>query len=112
MAFQVHPGQRHECRGAGVLRVIRGGHRLIGEPCGAAQPTAQSRSEREIAKARGPAVLRSWRGRGGQPGIEDAGRLTEAVRDSKDPDGPRLVFTTADWQAFTDQVKAGEHRPA
>jgi uncharacterized protein DUF397 len=35
-----------------------------------------------------------------------------AVRDSKDPDGPRLVFTPADWQAFTDQVKAGEHRPA
>ena len=32
-----------------------------------------------------------------------------AVRDSKDPDGPRLVFTPADWQAFTRRVKAGEH---
>ena len=30
-----------------------------------------------------------------------------AVRDSKDPDGPKLVFHTADWQAFTDAVKAG-----
>ena len=32
-----------------------------------------------------------------------------AVRDSKDPDGPRLVFTPADWQAFAQRVKAGEH---
>jgi Domain of unknown function (DUF397) len=30
-----------------------------------------------------------------------------AVRDSKDPGGPKLVFPTADWQAFTDAVKAG-----
>lgn len=29
-----------------------------------------------------------------------------AVRDSKDPDGPRLVFTAVGWQAFTDRVKA------
>jgi Domain of unknown function (DUF397) len=29
-----------------------------------------------------------------------------AVRDSKDPDGPRLVFTVAGWQAFTDRAKA------
>jgi hypothetical protein len=34
-------------------------------------------------------------------------RTVTAVRDSKDPDGPRLVFPTADWQAFTDAVKAG-----
>jgi len=34
---------------------------------------------------------------------EVAGNLPEvvAVRDSKDPDGPRLVFTPAEWQAFT-----------
>ena len=31
------------------------------------------------------------------------------VRDSKNPDGPRLIFTTGHWQAFTSQVKAGEH---
>lgn len=30
-----------------------------------------------------------------------------AVRDSKDPDGPRLAFTPAGWQAFTRQVKRG-----
>lgn len=24
-----------------------------------------------------------------------------AVRDSKDPDGPALIFTPADWEAFT-----------
>jgi hypothetical protein len=32
-----------------------------------------------------------------------------AVRDSKDPDGPKLVFSPAVWQAFTGQVKAGRH---
>jgi Domain of unknown function (DUF397) len=34
-------------------------------------------------------------------------RTAIAVRDSKDPDGPKLVFPAADWQAFTDAVKAG-----
>jgi hypothetical protein len=28
-----------------------------------------------------------------------------AVRDSKDPDGPKLAFTPAGWQAFTRRVK-------
>ena len=32
-----------------------------------------------------------------------------AVRDSKNPDGPKLVFAPAAWQAFTSQVKAGRH---
>jgi uncharacterized protein DUF397 len=31
-----------------------------------------------------------------------------AVRDSKDPDGPRLGFTPADWRAFTGRVKDGQ----
>jgi hypothetical protein len=30
-----------------------------------------------------------------------------AVRDSKDPDGPKLAFGRAGWTAFTDQLKAG-----
>lgn len=30
-----------------------------------------------------------------------------AVRDSKHPDGPRLVTSPAAWQAFTASVKAG-----
>lgn len=31
-----------------------------------------------------------------------------AVRDSKDPDGPTLFFTPAEWDAFLDGVKADE----
>jgi hypothetical protein len=30
-----------------------------------------------------------------------------AVRDSKDPDGPRLAFGPRDWAHFITQVKAG-----
>ena len=29
------------------------------------------------------------------------------VRDSKDPNGPALVFTAAAWSAFVTEVKAG-----
>ncbi|HEY5355776.1 MAG TPA: DUF397 domain-containing protein [Streptosporangiaceae bacterium] len=32
-----------------------------------------------------------------------------AVRDSKDPDGPRLVFNSAAWLVFAAQVKDGTH---
>jgi uncharacterized protein DUF397 len=53
---------------------------------------------------------------GGQQGscVEVAHRLPGgvAVRDSTDPQGPRLTFTPSIWQAFTGQVKAGEHDPA
>jgi Domain of unknown function (DUF397) len=31
-----------------------------------------------------------------------------AVRDSKDPDGPRLVLTPDEWRAFVAGVKSGE----
>jgi hypothetical protein len=31
-----------------------------------------------------------------------------AVRDSKDQDGPALIFTPAVWQAFTAQLRGGE----
>ena len=37
------------------------------------------------------------------PNLPDA----VAVRDSKDPDGPRLAFRPEQWQSFTAQVKAG-----
>ncbi|MFJ6137036.1 DUF397 domain-containing protein [Kitasatospora sp. NPDC092286] len=30
------------------------------------------------------------------------------VRDSKDPDGPRLHFSPADWQTFVTAVRTGE----
>jgi hypothetical protein len=32
-----------------------------------------------------------------------------AVRDSKDPEGPRLAFSATAWSAFTRRVKANEH---
>jgi hypothetical protein len=35
----------------------------------------------------------------------DGGR---AVRDSKDPDGPVLTFSRAEWTAFVDGAKLGE----
>ena len=31
-----------------------------------------------------------------------------AVRDSKDPAGPKLVFTAPEWEAFTAGVRDGE----
>ena len=31
-----------------------------------------------------------------------------AVRDSKDPDGPALLFTPAEWNAFVGGAKDGE----
>ncbi|MBE1530878.1 DUF397 domain-containing protein [Actinomadura algeriensis] len=31
------------------------------------------------------------------------------VRDSKDPDGPKLTFVPAVWSAFVRGVKSGEH---
>jgi hypothetical protein len=34
---------------------------------------------------------------------------SRAVRDSKDPDGPRLVFNSAAWRVFAAQVKDGIH---
>jgi hypothetical protein len=41
--------------------------------------------------------------------VEVARNLPRAVtvRDSKDPDGPKLVITPEDWQSFTARVKAG-----
>ncbi|MEU4835448.1 DUF397 domain-containing protein [Streptosporangium sp. NPDC023615] len=31
-----------------------------------------------------------------------------AIRDSKDPEGPKLFFTPAEWDAFVNGVKADE----
>jgi Domain of unknown function (DUF397) len=41
--------------------------------------------------------------------VEAAGlqRGIVAVRDSKNPDGPKLVISAAEWQIFTARVKAG-----
>ncbi|GGP02307.1 DUF397 domain-containing protein [Nonomuraea glycinis] len=42
--------------------------------------------------------------------VEVAMNLPEvvAVRDSKDPDGPKLLFTRPEWQAFVHDLKAGD----
>lgn len=42
--------------------------------------------------------------------VEVADNLPDvvAVRDSKDPDGPVLTFTRAEWSAFIDGVRAGD----
>jgi hypothetical protein len=32
-----------------------------------------------------------------------------AIRDSKDPDGPKLIISPAGWQSFTASIKAGQH---
>ncbi len=31
-----------------------------------------------------------------------------ALRDSKNPDGPKLIFTPDEWRAFTERVKLSE----
>ena len=52
----------------------------------------------------------SYSGGNGGNCVEVARNLTGvlAVRDSKDPDGPVLVFTLAEWRAFTAGVADGE----
>ncbi|WP_149257529.1 DUF397 domain-containing protein [Actinomadura sp. K4S16] len=40
--------------------------------------------------------------------VEVAGLAANVgVRDSKDPDGPKLVFASAEWLAFARRVKSG-----
>lgn len=74
--------------------------------------SARSGSRHSITTAL--ACSRKWRkatystGNGGNC-VEVARNLPGlvAVRDSKDPDGPKLAFLPEDWQAFTASVKAG-----
>jgi hypothetical protein len=48
----------------------------------------------------------------GQNCVEIATNLDEivAVRDSKDPDGAKLIFARAEWAEFVHGVKSGESR--
>ncbi|GAA2598292.1 DUF397 domain-containing protein [Actinomadura fulvescens] len=49
-------------------------------------------------------------GDGGQECVEVAQFPSSiGVRDSKDPDGPRLVLDSAGWRALTRRIKASEH---
>lgn len=55
----------------------------------------------------------SYSGSNGGDCVEVAvSHATVAVRDSKDPDGPRLTFTSEDWHEFTGQIKNGRLRLA
>jgi Domain of unknown function (DUF397) len=51
----------------------------------------------------------SYSGSNGGDCVEVAAALPDAVavRDSKDPDGPKLIFTPQDWAAFTGAIRAG-----
>ncbi len=40
--------------------------------------------------------------------VADLGGAGRAIRDSKDPTGPALMFTTAVWSAFTAGMRSGE----
>jgi hypothetical protein len=40
--------------------------------------------------------------------IADLGS-SAAVRDSKDRNGPKLIFTAHEWRSFLDGIKAGSH---
>ena len=31
-----------------------------------------------------------------------------ALRDSKNPDGPKLIFTPGEWRTFTEKIKHSE----
>jgi len=48
----------------------------------------------------------SYSGNNGGNCIEVAAAQLIVVRDSKDPDGPRLTFGREAWQAFAARVKA------
>lgn len=58
----------------------------------------------------GAAWKKSSRSAGSGQCVEAAFNLTGvvAVRDSKDPHGPALVFSPAAWSAFTRGTKLGE----
>ena len=51
----------------------------------------------------------SYSGGNGGNCVEVAATLPDAVavRDSKDPDGPKLIFTPAAWAAFTATIRTG-----
>jgi hypothetical protein len=55
----------------------------------------------------------SYSSNGGATCVEVARNLPDvvAVRDSKDPGGPALVFAPAQWEAFTASVRNGDLDP-
>ena len=70
------------------------------------------RREREEPGTNLPCAL--WRkstysgGNGSCVEIADLGAAA-AVRDSKDRNGPKLIFAADEWRRFVDSIKAGKH---
>ena len=58
----------------------------------------------------GAVWVKSRRSNGSANCVEVARNLPGivAVRDSKDPDGPALVFTPDEWRAFAAGIRGGE----
>jgi hypothetical protein len=52
---------------------------------------------------------KSGRSNGSGGACVEIARVGAAIvgRDSKDPDGPKLIFASGTWEAFTRTVKAG-----
>jgi Domain of unknown function (DUF397) len=61
--------------------------------------------ERRSLRRGGPAVTSPDRAAESAPSEE----RVIAVRDSKDPDGPKLFFTVPEWKSFLDRIKAGDY---
>jgi hypothetical protein len=40
--------------------------------------------------------------------IADMPHGGHALRDSKNPDGPKLIFTPGEWRTFTEKIKLSE----
>ena len=62
----------------------------------------------ELAHARWIKSSRSGSGGGNCVEVADLTAGHRAVRDSKDPTGPTLIFTPADWAAFAVGLRNGE----
>jgi len=58
----------------------------------------------------GAVWVKSRRSNGSANCVEVARNLPGivAVRDSKDPEGPKLAFTPDEWVAFTEGIRGGE----
>ncbi len=72
-------------------------------------PTERERGASRIDVSR--AVWRKSAHSGGNGSCVEVAHLNSAVaiRDSKDPTGPKLIFSHDDWRTFIHNVKVGLH---
>lgn len=62
----------------------------------------------ELSRAHWRKSTRSGSGGGNCVEVADLEHGHRAVRDSEDPNGPALIFTSTEWTAFTAGVRDGE----